>query len=451
MKLPIHPDRERILAELHARPFVPMETPQRVLHFAFQVDRAAADEDQIRIEATATHDGVFAPAKGNRHLSLDGGRLRWERHGEFVSYTVAVPLDAPGAWPDDLVVPGLLVAAVDLRLVDEEPQPGFKLLSPIVDDSARIATDFAANEAGFVEIIIVNGGMTDEVAGATVQRVLEIETYRCFALMGLPIAEKAALVMAGIEHALPPLMAKMVTAATLEDNRELLDHLTAMTLDLERSSAMTHFRFGATKAYAELVGLRIAALSERHDGGRAGLQSFFSRRFEPAIRTCATVSAREATLARKLTRAAQLLRTRVEVTLESQNRDLLETMGNRVQLQLRLQQTVEGFSIAAIAYYVASLLHLMISGLSSVHPAIDDELVTALSILPIVMLVAFAVARMRRHHQDVEPTRAKIAEPRLGRTADPNRCGDDVHPLLAMRGPPDTHDLSPGSASSISS
>ena len=43
---------------------------------------------------------------------------------------------------------------------------------------------------------------------------------------------------------------------------------------------------------------------------------------------------------------------RVDVALEEQNRDLLQSMDRRVQLQLRLQQTVEGLSVVAISYYV---------------------------------------------------------------------------------------------------
>lgn len=401
-----HPDRARVLAELHARPFAPAQTPHRVLHFAFQVAPLEAEEDRARVGRLA--DGGSHPSawqEDKRHLSLDGGRIRWERHGEFISYTLQVPLDADAAWPAELTPPGRLVVAVDLQLIAEGLRSPAMVQASIVDGRAVISTDFAPSADGFVEITIINRDMADDVAGATVQRVLEIETYRCLALLGLSVAEKAARAMSAIEYELPGLMEKMASASSLEANRMLLDHLTAMTLELERSSASTHFRFGATRAYAELVRLRLEALKERTDHGGPGLASFFSRRFDPAIRTCATTSDREANLARKLTRAAQLLRTRVEIALESQNRDLLESMGNRLQLQLRLQQTVEGLSVAAIAYYVASLFHLLVSGLRSVAPAIDPELTTAFSVPLIVLAVALAVRRIRRNHREMDHVR----------------------------------------------
>jgi uncharacterized membrane-anchored protein len=80
-------------------------------------------------------------------------------------------------------------------------------------------------------------------------------------------------------------------------------------------------------------------------------------------------------------------------------------MGNRVQLQLRLQQTVEGLSVAAIAYYVASLFHLLVSGLRTLDHRIEPELLSAFAVPPIVAAIAFAVHRIRRHHQEVDHAR----------------------------------------------
>jgi uncharacterized membrane-anchored protein len=395
-----HPDRPRVLAELHARPFAPASTPKRVLHFAFQVSAVEAEQDRARIERLA--DGGAKPSgwlEDKRHISLDGGNMRWERHGEFISYTMRAPPDTPPTWPAELIPPGPMLVAVDLLLSSEAPKRKALVEATIADGKALISTDFSPNDDDFVEIAIVNIGMTDEIAGATVQRVLEIETYRSLALLGLPVAEKAAKALGAIENELPSLMEKMGAASSLEDNRGLLDRLTLLSLDLERSSASTHFRFGATRAYAELVRLRLEALTERTELGGPGLASFFSRRFDPAIRTCATVSDREAILARKLTRAAQLLRTRVEIALESQNRDLLEAMGDRLRLQLRLQQTVEGLSVVAIAYYVVSLFHLLASGFLIFDHSIDADLLTALAVFPIIVAIALTIRLIRDRHQ----------------------------------------------------
>jgi len=68
-----------------------------------------------------------------------------------------------------------------------------------------------------------------------------------------------------------------------------------------------------------------------------------------------------------------LPRTRIDVELERQNRDLLASMNNRAKLQLRLQQTVEGLSVAAISYYVVSLLAYLLKGIPGVHDRVAPE------------------------------------------------------------------------------
>jgi len=54
-------------------------------------------------------------------------------------------------------------------------------------------------------------------------------------------------------------------------------------------------------------------------------------------------------------RAADLLRTRVDVERQAQNQRLLESMDHRADLALRLQRTVEGLSVVAISYYGVGL------------------------------------------------------------------------------------------------
>ena len=80
------------------------------------------------------------------------------------------------------------------------------------------------------------------------------------------------------------------------------------------------------------------------------------------MRTCASVAQRLEGLARRVARTANLLRTRVDVALEAQNRDLLSAMNQRTQLQLRLQETVEGLSVVVLSYYAIGLLSYVARG-----------------------------------------------------------------------------------------
>ena len=121
---------------------------------------------------------------------------------------------------------------------------------------------------------------------------------------------------------------------------------------------------------------------------------------QPAIRTIQMLDARQTELARRLVRAANLLRTRVDVEIEQQNRNLLQSMNERTRMQLRLQQTVEGLSVAAISYYVVSLLGYAFEGLSDANILrIEPTLATALSVPVVFVGVALIVRGVRRRFE----------------------------------------------------
>ena len=160
----------------------------------------------------------------------------------------------------------------------------------------------------------------------------------------------------------PSLPTNCDSESSLANNNRLLDELTALAAELEAGAAGSLFRFGASRAYDEIVQTRLRIIGERKVGGLPTWSSFLARRMAPAIRTCIATEERQANLSRKLARAAQLLRTRVDVEVEQQNRDLLRSMNARTRLQLRLQATVEGLSVAAISYYVVGLFGYLVKG-----------------------------------------------------------------------------------------
>jgi uncharacterized membrane-anchored protein len=112
--------------------------------------------------------------------------------------------------------------------------------------------------------------------------------------------------------------------------------------------------------------------------------------------TCVAISERLESLSQRVARASQLLSTRIEMTRERQNQALLESMNQRAEAQLRLQQTVEGLSVAAITYYAAGLVSYMAKGLAESGMPIDPTLVTAASVPVVAGIVWFGVRRVRR-------------------------------------------------------
>ncbi len=65
-------------------------------------------------------------------------------------------------------------------------------------------------------------------------------------------------------------------------------------------------------------------------------------------------------------------------------------------MQLRLQQTVAGLSVAAVTYYAAGLVGYCAKGLKAAGMQIDAELTVGVSIPIIAVVTALAVARIHR-------------------------------------------------------
>lgn len=415
--LTAHPLRATVLGEVHARPFTPIETPRRVLHFAFETTAERGEADRAALAAFCAARGLTEPQRGAKHHRVEFGTtaLRWEQHSEFTTYTWELPAESVPFSPPAptlggpmalLPQPGPALVAIDLHLLagrDIAPEKLFDRASLAAADNsdatALYATDFKSDPAGFVRILILDRGLGPERAGALTQRVLEIETYRALALLGLPEAQRLAPSVRRTEERLAEVTEQIGKALGLEANHRLLDELTALAAELEAGAAASQFRFGASRAYDEIVQRRLETIGERKVGGLPTWTSFLARRMAPAIRTCATLEERQANLGGKLARAANLLRTRVDVELESQNRDLLTSMNERTRLQLMLQATVEGLSVAAISYYVVGLFGYLVKGL---HDAalirVDPSLVTGIFVPIAVMLVWWVVRRIRSQH-----------------------------------------------------
>jgi uncharacterized membrane-anchored protein len=423
-RLRSHGLRAAVLGELHARPFTPIETPRRVLHFAFDTTGERGAADRAALFAFCAGRGLVMPRAADKHhrMAFGSAALRWEQHSEFTTYTWELPAEptadanqpfqppAPTlAGPMGLVPqPGPLLVALDLHLIANEgvdPERLFDRASLAVaensDATALYATDFQCDPAGFVRVLVLDRGLGAERAGALVQRVLELETYRTLALLGLPEAQRLAPSIAQIEKRLAEIAEDMRGTAGLADNRKLLDELTELAAELEAGAAASLFRFGASRAYSEIVRLRLETIGEQKVDGLPTWSSFLARRMQPAMRTCIVTEQRQAELSGKLARTAELLRTRVEVALQQQNQDLLKSMNDRTRLQLRLQATVEGLSVAAITYYVVGLIGHIAEGVNAagLH-VVEPDIATAAAVPVVALLVWWVVRRVRRRHTD---------------------------------------------------
>jgi uncharacterized membrane-anchored protein len=431
---PDHPDRASLAAEVHARPPEPLAAPSRATYVAVRIDGDDRAAELAHIITLCQHYDVASPPTGGTQwvATLGPLRFKWERHGEFSSYTFFTPgLSAqPFAEPVAALlppgwlagVPGLTVFAAHAKLAPADSlcdgplgMPSAEQLAQhfgthvvvgagIGDGAGGAFTDFVIHADGFARFLLVDRGMTERQAGRMLQRLFEIEAYRMMALLALPMARDLWPRLLQIERTLAELTACFAgsTAPGAGDgsaqDEQLLQQLMALAAEVESALAASQARFGASRAYHALVTTRIAELREQRIRGLQTIDEFMTRRLSPAMATCATVAQRLHDLSERVAQASSLLSTRVDIVRERQNQALLAATARRAKLQLRLQQTVEGLSVAAIVYYLAGLVGYGAKALKAAGAPLSPDLVTGAAV-PLLALGAWWV--LKRVHRRI--------------------------------------------------
>lgn len=412
------PQRQRLADELHARPFETLASPGRVLSVATL--RAGVAQDAQCLAHLAELDPAAPDAMGTTHVRLQwrGLRIKWERHTEFFSLSIFCERGEHGrggtfdnGWLDVLPsgwlarLPGEMVSAtlVALQPCAGEP-PHVREVAPlfggepvvgnrIADGAATVMTDLRTVE-GVTRFLVFDHRLNRRRAGRTVQRLVEIDTYRMMALLSLPLAARRMGELGAEESQLASLMERFRGAA--EGDEALLAELVSLAARVEQALADHGARFSATRAYSGIVDRRMAELREVLLPGLQPLSEFLDRRFRPAVDSCAATAARQAELSGRIARAAQLLQTRSEVERERQNQALLASLDRRQGMQLRLQETVEGLSVIAMSYYGVGLAGYALKPLAKAAGINEVWLVGAL--VPVVVgVVMWNLRRLRRH------------------------------------------------------
>ncbi|GGF36474.1 hypothetical protein GCM10011611_48660 [Aliidongia dinghuensis] len=413
-----HPLRRSLNDELHARPFTIVEAPEHVLHLAILSRPGGGAEDHRRLARVCAGFGVTPPEAGN-HFAHDFGhfRLKWERHTEFATYTLFAAGSRALTEPDPLLAQlpadwlealgsDLLVAcriAVERRDAPSLPHDVVDRLGTmplagnrVLGNGAEVWTDFRIHEDGLARILLIDLDLRERQSGRLVQRLLEIETYRMMALLGLPHARAAM----GTIQSLGDEIARITEAMAREDgadaDRALLARVMGVAAQVEQLAAANGYRLSAAAAYHALVEARLAELRESRIEGLPTLSEFLDRRLAPAMATCRHAVQRQEALSQRLARSAELLRTRVDIQLEDQNRAVLQSMDRRAHLQLRLQETVEGLSVIAISYYLIALIGHVLSGVAAAGIALPAEILDGALVPVVLFLVALAAHRVRR-------------------------------------------------------
>ena len=407
----LHPLKDSLINELHNRPFPVVDLPAQVssLVFLHSGDRQA---ELDKLAKLAQFHGVESPSANADcyYQSFDRFDLRWEFQNEFSTYTVIhrgrpeqpFCTDGFSLLDSDLVVnlEGQLIAAnhIDLRPATSaltNQQDLAKLFndqrlvgSKVYDGLATVWTSVQLEEDGFIRTLVVDEGLDSSQAGRLIRNLLEIAAYRSMTLLALPTARLLMPEVRHLEQRLVKTNEKLNQLVTLEDEQALMTELIEEATQLEKLVADHNFRFSATEAYFNLTESRLDMLREQKMPAIRTLKQFHVRRFIPAFNTCMSVIRRKENLSKRISRTSELLHLRLQLSLETQNQQLLVSMDKRSEIQLRLQQTVEGLSVIAMTYYSMSLIELLLKPVAIENYLPISQGIAMAAITPVVFLGA---------------------------------------------------------------
>ena len=392
-----YPERADIQAEAHARPPLAISSDTAEVWTWVLYDLP---------EDAAVWPAPFDPACRHKLVDLDGSQLRIERHTEFVSITW-LGSGPPGERCVKTIsrCPGRQLAGARILI----RPAGWEGVADIFGEGrlfgggarfagVEVATDFQVGADRMVTYTL-SGAFEDAFArGRLVKRLIDLETYRMAALLGLPAVRLATPQLQALEVRASAAM-RALTAASDEDLGGVIRDISALLAEVGSLHEGLRYRMAASEAYYDIVSDRLNSLNETPLGQRQTLKGFVDHRLSPAIKTITAFDRRISDVSGTLSDAMALARTRLEHTAQEHNQALLVSMEKRARQQVHLGQAVEGLSVAAISYYVVGLLGVLIKSLP--HLAVSAPVMQAVSVPLVVVFVWLNVRRAKAHIEKV--------------------------------------------------
>ncbi len=408
--------------ELHARPDMRLRAPVQCYHFLHSHSLKSNVPQNAQITDFCEKSGLAAPSDDMRfHVTTkDDVKLKWEAHTESNSYTIVTQLNENTPTQttlSDYVQETLqyfgaptLITGVEITILrdsDIGETSSFNYAKslftqgPILggwmsDKHATVWSSYRPDEKGFIKFIIVGHNIGEGRLGRLVHRLLDIEDYRMKAMMALPEAHNVMKNLNEQEPLIDHIMERLANAPCEAEQETLLAEITRVAANIEHLITKSAYRFSAAKAYAAITNQRFTEIREEIQDGHERITTFLSKRINPAMRTCEAAEHRANALAVRVTRAANLLNTMVDLVNKKQNQSILKSMEQRARMQVALQMAVEGFSIIAISYYGTGLLAYMLKSAKIFGIKIDVELYIGLAVPAVVLLSWLGVKLAKR-------------------------------------------------------
>ena len=413
--------RIELSQEWHARPTLSMQAPLRCSHIVNLEREGNVDQSRASFARFCQQQSQSPPAEGSRHHSVEIGscRIKWEGHTEATSHTIMVrgngspPFSETAVdflWAEkraELLDAMFLGVQIEVVAAPEDDPEGLALARSLLgagtvyggamsSGKATVWSAFRLDARDFARVLIIDHDLDEGRLSRLLQRILEMETYRMLAIIALPKARQVMSELGELEPQLDAVMRDLAGDSNEQRQEQALREITGIAARVEQIASANAYRFAAARAYSRIAERRASEVDEQIVVNQQRYTNFMLKSLQPAMRTCDAAELRSSELAQRVARAANLLNTMVDMVQKKQNQAMLQSVAERAQLQLRLQQAVEGFSIFAISYYAVGLLGYTLKSGQASGIAINSDLLTGIAAPLVFALVWISVRSVRK-------------------------------------------------------
>ena len=431
-------DSESFLKKLHERPHQPisgwLRAPAHVQYEAFRMSDPPTQRPASRTEFQSLLGRFQVPAdrielRDNFGYGVkeaeNGDRLIliWQAHTEYYNYqfwhvpssTTSVvtfgPLTFPAA-PVSLVPLGSVVCRLDIVLRtgalpsrDEvrEQLPGPVLYgSRIFNEQAVVVTSFTPDNHGRERYWVSVGPLQGDHSRLKdiVDAIVRIETYYHLLLMQKPLFSTAIDQVYKFEQ-VHLKQREIITGHIGHANSETLQRwLNSLTQDLLKTNRMAgklHFELSASIPYDKIVHTTLASLAEQPTASYRPISDYVLGGITGVAEGYQQLLRRIDTLRGGFEGIIAIIRTRIDLIVESQNLALLQSVDKTTKSQVILQHTVEGLSVIVIAYYMAGLAGYVFKGLYELGWLGNANVASAIFV-PIAVGLAFLITTVSKKY-----------------------------------------------------
>lgn len=406
--------------ELYQHPPLPMAEGTVCSFVVFLESEKGEHINRYRLEDLISLAGLKTIEKNELFFlgSNNNLKVKWERHSEFETFFFCTDAseknefartsieNLPKQWAanhfeDSLVATHIHVTPVDKDYL-EKPSLPICFQSPpvaggyVCDSNAVIWSDFRIQDDGFTRIVVKDGNLGPFRLGRLVQRILDIETYRVLAQMGQLTNYTTNRRIAALEEELSNILVHEDGHLGRPGDKALLEKLIELSSRVDNLVTRDSNRYDATKAYGQIVYRRLEEINEQRIQGAQRLSNFIRRRFIPAMNTNDATAIRLDKLEQRIARTSALFRTKIDVQVQNQNAQVLDSMNRRSDTQIKLQQTVEALSVVAISYYAIGIFSRISELLAKLGIIKNEQLITGLATPIIIISVVILARRLRK-------------------------------------------------------